>query len=222
MLKKFFVSVAFLTLLSTSVTMQAQSWDYSLTMSIGNASGNLGNKTGLNNSEIFNSFGAGFQSTNDKWLLGVNFRQYAGVNWAVSTIPHKDSSGGSVSAAGTYENRMRKSDALGLDVNVGYLVNLGLPEQYYTYVGARIQQYTYRQVDLGSREVWASTSSLTSSSVIVDDFNNKKMGFSPMVGIGYNFNNRYFGQMNLISSKFNFSRAAASGMITELSFGIKF
>jgi len=220
MFRKFFLASAFFVLLASGSLLQSQ--DYSLTMSIGNASGNLGNKKGLNNGEIFNSFGAGFQTTTGNWLLGVNFRQYSGINWVVSTIPHTNSSGTAVSAAGTYENRMRKSDALGLDLNIGYMVNLGLPNPYYTYVGARVQRYNFRQVDLGSREVWSSASTLTSSSAITDNFQSTKINFNPMIGVGYNFNERYFGQLNLISSTFAFSRLSASGMITELSLGIKF
>jgi len=221
MTKKFLAPFTLVALLFGS-SLHGQNFDYSVTMGIGNASGSLANQTGLNNSEIFNSFAGGFQASNNKWILGVSFRQYVGVNWIVSTIPHTGSSGSSVSAAGSYENRMRKSDALGLDFDVAYKVNIGLPEGYYSYIGARIQRLQFRQVDIGSGEVWASTSSLTSSRVIADNLTSTKMNFNPMLGIGYSFNDRYFGQLNIINSTFAFERKSASGMITELSFGIKF
>lgn len=223
MLRKSVLSLSFLVLLSSSVSL-LKAQDYSLTMSIGNASGSLGNKTGLNNGEIFNSFGGGFQMTQGNWLYAVAFRQFAGMNWVVSTIPHTNATGTGISAAGTWSNRMRKSDALGLDASIGYSVNLGLSQPYYTYIGARLQRYNFRQVDLGSTEVWASNTatSPTSTAVIADNFQDTKLNFNPMFVIGYNFNNQYFGQLNLVQSSFPFRRASASGLITELSLGIKF
>ena len=221
MIKKSFVPVAlFAWLLGSS--LQAQGWDYALTMSINNASSDLGNKQGLYNSEIFNGFAGGFQGTKGRWIVGINFRQFKGNNWVVSTIPHTNTSATGVTAAGTYENRMRKSEAKGFDVDLGYKINLGLPETYYTFVGARVAMYDYNTTDVGSREVWASTSSLTSASAIFSSPTVKKTNFNPMAGIGYNFNDRYYGQLALISSSFAFPTRASSGMITELSFGIKF
>ena len=154
--------------------------------------------------------------------MGINFRQFKGNNWVVSTIPHTNTSASAVTAAGTYENRMRKSEAKGFDLDLGYKINLGLPETYYTFVGARVAMYDYNTTDVGSREVWASTSSLTSASAIFSSPTVKKTNFNPMAGIGYNFNDRYYGQLALISSSFAFPTKASSGMITELSFGIKF
>lgn len=229
MTQKSYVPVALFALLLGG-SLQAQGWDYALTMSINNASSDLSNKRGLYNSEIFNGFAGGFQGTNGRWIVGINFRQFKGNNWVVSTIPHTDTSGSSVTAAGTYENRMRKSEAKGFDIDLGYKVNLGLPETFYTFVGARVAMYDYNTTDVGSREVWVVTSpvstlvpfTLTSASAIFSSPTVKKTNFNPMAGIGYNFNDRYYGQLTFVSSNFAFPIQATSGMITELSFGIKF
>lgn len=231
MLKKLILPLALLPFLLQTSNLQAQGWDYSLVMSIRNASGSLGNKSGLNDSEIFNGFSGGFQATNDKWLLGVNFAQHPGRAFVISTIPHTNNTASIVSAAGTYENRLRKNTVTGLDFNVGYKFNMGiLPEAYYTFVGIRGQRYMYETVDLGSREVWATTTTRTSTSTIAETPSITKININPMLGIGFDFNNRYFGQLVLVQSSFAFAKkstttypgGSASGMITELSFGIKF
>lgn len=221
MTKKFLASVSLFALLLGS-SLRAQGWDYALTMSINNASSDLGNKRGLYNSEIFNGFAGGFQGTNGRWIMGINFRQFRGNNFVVSTIPHANTSASSVTAAGTYENRMRKSEVQGFDVDLGYKINLGLPETYYTFVGARVAMYNYNTTDVGSGEVWATTTQLTRSYAIYNSPTVKKTNFNPMAGIGYNFNDRYYGQLALISSSFAYPLQSSSGMITELSFGIKF
>jgi hypothetical protein len=230
-LKKLILTLAFLSFLPQASGLQAQGWDYSLIMSIRNASGSLGNKSGLNDSEIFNGFSGGFQATNNQWLLGVNFSQHPGRAFIISTIPHTNNTGSAVSAAGTYENRLRKNTVEGFDFNVGYKFNTGiLPQGYYSFVGIRGQRYKYETVDLGSREVWASTTSLTSTATIEELPKLTKINLNPMLGIGFDYNNRYFGQLTFVQSTFGFAKMSTaafpggskSGMITELSFGIKF
>ncbi len=124
-----------------------------------------------------------------------------------------------------YETRVRKTESKGWNLGAKYRKD-AFTEGMYWQAGIQLGFYSTEQTDTGSRTYTTGAggdASVTGYEVISSAVSQKTTSISPLLGLGYRFNDRYTGEINVSNAKFKSTATGTrSGQVIDLSFGIRF
>lgn len=156
-------------------------------------------------------------------VYDIGYRFFPGSSTTVSYIP------GTIPATPgvptIYETRVRKTESKGWSLGAKYRRD-AFTDGMYWQAGINLGFFSTEQTDTGSRLYTTGAggaASVVGTEAISSSVATKTTSISPSVGLGYRFNDRYTGEINLSNAKFESAAAGKkSGQVIDLSFGIRF
>lgn len=211
--------------LGSSLLAQESKWEPSFKLFggylIGAASDDVLGKNPVN-------FGAGVEAAykldkNASLVLDLGYRFYPGDTQFVSyfQLPATGTVGQVVSG----ESRVRKTQIDGFQASALYRRDAFMDGMFWQ-AGLRLGFNKAKQTDTGSASSYtrgATTWNVTSVSAIDSVVEKKKTSIGLLAGLGYRFNDRYTGGLNVYTAQFEDPTIGKkSGTVAEFDFGIRF
>lgn len=157
-------------------------------------------------------------------VYDLGYRFFPGSSATVSFTPSTIPASNPVVPT-TYETRVRKTESRGWNLGAKYRKD-AFTEGMYWQAGIQVAFYSTLQTDTGAKTLTTGAGgagSVTGYEAISSAVSKKTTSISPLLGLGYRFNDRYTGEINVSNAKFESTAAGSkSGQVIDLSFGIRF
>lgn len=148
-------------------------------------------------------------------VFGAGFRFFPGDIYMVSAIPTPQVAGQ------TYEARLRKPDAMGLELTSVY--RHGLNEDIYIQGGIRLGLYKVSFRDTGSRITYSAPSVPSQIETIQVELVKKTTSFGLTAGVGYRLTENFSVEANVFTVRLGDPLGITNtSLASELSFGFRF
>jgi len=147
-------------------------------------------------------------------VLGGGYRFFPGDMYEVSAIP-------TPRVAGTYEARLRKPDAKGLELTALY--RHSFENELYLQGGLRLGLYKVTLRDTGSRITYSAPTTPSAIVTISDEFVKKTTSFGLQAGVGYHLTENFSVEANVFTVRLGDPLGITNTSVaSELSFGFRF
>lgn len=148
-------------------------------------------------------------------VLGAGYRFFPGDITTISTIPTPQVGGQ------TYEARLRKPDAKGLEVSALYRHTF--ENSMFLQGGLRLGLYKMTFRDTGSRITYSAPSTPSAIVTIAEEREKKTTSFGLLAGIGYQLTQNFSVELNAFTVRLGDPLGGTSASLaTEVNFGIRF
>ncbi|MCE1228094.1 MAG: hypothetical protein LWX11_01180 [Firmicutes bacterium] len=201
------------------LSAQEEGWSGALKFGGGPVSGSAKAVTG----DAAFSFSPQFEATysfnkSSAWVFGAGYRFFPGDQTMISYIPTPQVAGQ------TYEARIRKPEAKGLELTSLYRHTFG--ESFFVQGGLRIGLYKTTFRDTGSRVTYTLVSNRITPTTVVtiqDEFEKKTTSVGLLAGLGYQLNRNFSVEVNAFTVRLGNPLAGTNTSVaSEVNFGIRF